>query len=39
MLAIAGAELQTLRHNPLELLTRAIQPVLWLLLFGEVMAQ
>jgi ABC-2 type transport system permease protein len=30
---------QKLRHDPLELFTRAVQPVLWLLLFGEVMAQ
>lgn len=38
-LAVVGAELQKLRHDPWELVTRAIQPVLWLLLFGEVMAQ
>jgi ABC-2 type transport system permease protein len=37
--AIAAAEVQKLRHDPLELVTRAAQPVLWLLLFGEVMAQ
>jgi len=37
--AIAAAEVQKLHHDPLELVTRAIQPVLWLLLFGEVMAQ
>jgi ABC-2 type transport system permease protein len=30
---------QKLRHDPFELVTRAIQPVLWLVLFGEVMAQ
>ena len=36
--AIADAELRKLRHDPLELLTRAIQPLLWLLLFGRVMA-
>ena len=39
VLAVVGAELQKLRHDPWELATRAIQPVLWLLLFGEVMAQ
>jgi len=39
ILAVVGAELQKLRHDPWELVTRAIQPVLWLLLFGEVMAQ
>jgi ABC-2 type transport system permease protein len=37
--AIAAAEVQKLCHDPLELITRAAQPVLWLLLFGEVMAQ
>jgi ABC-2 type transport system permease protein len=37
-LAITAAEVQKLYHDPLELLTRAVQPVLWLLLFGEVMA-
>jgi len=37
--AVAAAEVQKLYHDPIELFTRAIQPVLWLLLFGEVMAQ
>jgi ABC-2 type transport system permease protein len=37
--AVADAEVQKLRHDPLELFTRAAQPVLWLVLFGEVMAQ
>ena len=37
--AVAAAEVQKLYHDPLELLTRAIQPVLWLMLFGEVMAR
>jgi len=37
--AVAAAEVQKLRHDPVELLTRAVQPVLWLMLFGEVMAQ
>ena len=36
--AVAAAEVQKLYHDPLELLTRAVQPVLWLMLFGEVMA-
>lgn len=36
---VAAAEVQKLRHDPIELFTRAIQPVLWLLLFGEVMAR
>ena len=39
VLAVAGAEVQKLRHDPWELATRAIQPALWLILFGEVMAQ
>ncbi len=33
------AEGQKLRHDPFELATRAIQPMLWLLLFGQVMAR
>jgi ABC-2 type transport system permease protein len=37
--AVAAAEVQKLYHDPWELLTRAVQPVLWLMLFGEVMAQ
>jgi ABC-2 type transport system permease protein len=37
--ATVAAELQKLRHDPLELATRAIQPALWLLLFGEVMSR
>jgi ABC-2 type transport system permease protein len=35
----AAAEVQKLYHDPLELITRAVQPVLWLMLFGEVMAR
>ncbi len=37
--AVAAAEVQKLVHDPLELLTRAVQPVLLLMLFGEVMAR
>ncbi|MCX5495345.1 ABC transporter permease [Kaistia dalseonensis] len=37
--AVAGAEVSKLRHDPSEILTRAIQPAIWLVLFGEVMAQ
>ena len=37
--AVAAAEVQKLYHDPIELLTRAVQPVLWLMLFGEVMAR
>jgi ABC-2 type transport system permease protein len=36
---LAWAELLKVRHDPLELLTRAIQPILWLLVFGEVLAR
>lgn len=36
---VLSAEIQKLRHDPMELATRAIQPLLWLLLFGQVMAQ
>ena len=39
VLAVADAEAQKLRHDPWELGSRAIQPVLWLVLFGEVMAR
>ncbi len=35
-LAIAEMEVRKLRHDPTELLTRAVQPALWLLIFGEV---
>jgi ABC-2 type transport system permease protein len=37
--AVAAAEVQKLYHDPLELATRAVQPVLWLMLFGGVMAR
>jgi ABC-2 type transport system permease protein len=36
---IAEGELRKLRHDPTELLTRAVQPLLWLLVFGQVMAK
>jgi ABC-2 type transport system permease protein len=35
-LAIAGMEAQKLLHDPTEILTRAVQPALWLLIFGQV---
>ena len=38
-LGVVAAEVQKLRHDPVELFTRAVQPVLWLMLFGEVMAR
>ena len=38
VLAVADAEVRKLRHDPSEILTRAIQPAIWLVLFGGVMA-
>lgn len=38
-LAVAEMELRKLRRDPTELATRAVQPALWLLVFGEVMAR
>lgn len=38
-LALADVELRKLRRDPTELLTRAIQPALWLLVFGQVFAK
>ena len=39
VIAVADAEVRKLRHDPWELFSRAVQPVLWLVLFGGVMAQ
>jgi len=39
ILAVSDMEVRKLRHDPTELLTRAIQPMLWLLVFGEVFAR
>jgi ABC-2 type transport system permease protein len=36
---VADAEVRKLRHDPVELLTRAIQPTLWLAVFGQVMSR
>jgi ABC-2 type transport system permease protein len=33
---IAELEVRKLRHDPTELISRAVQPALWLLIFGEV---
>jgi ABC-2 type transport system permease protein len=38
-LAIAELEVRKLRHDFTELVTRAIQPILWLVLFGGVFAR
>jgi ABC-2 type transport system permease protein len=35
-LAVAEMEVRKLRHDPTELFTRAVQPALWLLIFGNV---
>jgi ABC-2 type transport system permease protein len=37
-LAIVGMDLRKLRRDPTELFTRAIQPALWLMVFGQVFA-
>jgi len=39
VLGVAEAEVRKLRHDPWELATRAVQPTLWLVIFGRVMAQ
>lgn len=36
--AIVSADLRKLRHDPSELVTRMIQPSVWLLIFGQAMA-
>jgi len=35
-LTIAELDIRKLRHDPTELVTRAIQPTLWMLIFGQV---
>lgn len=37
--SIGEMEVRKLRHDPTELITRAVQPALWLLIFGEVFTQ
>lgn len=39
VLAIADGEIRKLVHDPSELFSRALQPAIWLILFGEVMAR
>ena len=36
---MADAEIRKLRHDPLELIMRAVQPTLWLVVFGQVMSR
>jgi ABC-2 type transport system permease protein len=38
-LVIAELEARKLRHDPIELITRAVQPTLWLLVFGQVLSR
>jgi len=38
-LAVAEADIRKLIHDPVELLTRMVQPVLWMLIFGQVFAR
>src|SRR5271170_1070267 len=37
--AVAEADIRKLMHDPVELLTRMVQPVLWLLIFGQVFSR
>lgn len=37
--AITEIEIRKLSHDPIELITRAVQPMLWLLIFGQVFTQ
>ena len=36
---IVGLEARKLRHDPTDIFTRAVQPALWLLIFGEVISR
>ena len=38
-LAIAQGELEQIRHDPYDILTRAVQPFLWLAVFGQAMSR
>jgi ABC-2 type transport system permease protein len=37
--AVAEADIRKLVHDPVELLTRMVQPALWLLIFGQVFSR
>src|SRR4051812_28499420 len=39
MFAVADSEFAKLRRDPVELFSRAVQPILWLVIFGRVMSQ
>jgi ABC-2 type transport system permease protein len=36
---ITDSELRKAIHDPIDMVTRAVQPILWLLVFGQVLAQ
>ena len=36
---IVGLEARKIRHDPTDIFTRAVQPALWLLIFGEVLSR
>ncbi|MDF5711433.1 MAG: ABC transporter permease [Nostoc sp. S4] len=38
-IAIAELEVRKLRHDPTDLIVRAVQPALWLLIFGQVFSR
>jgi len=38
-ITVAEVEARKLRHDPVELFTRAVQPTLWLLVFGQVFSR
>ena len=38
-LVIADFEIRKILHDPTEILLRAVQPTLWLLIFGQVIAK
>lgn len=38
VIAIVEADIRKLRHDPSELITRMVQPVIWLLIFGQAMS-
>lgn len=39
LFSMAEMELRRLRHDPFEIITRAVQPILWVAVFGSVMAK
>ncbi|NAY89681.1 MAG: ABC transporter permease [Desulfurococcales archaeon] len=39
IVAMAELEIRRISHDPIELITRAIQPIFWIAIFGSVMAK